>query len=218
MRSIPIISAMLFQLYRLPSRILRNCIRYAAWKLEGGDLYSQTLRRIFREHYGVEIGLYTHGHCFSPGTMDRGTSIGRYCSVAYGARALNHNHPMEFKSTHAFFFNHNLGHCADGLETWNPLSIGNDVWLGTNCLILPHVRRIGDGAVVAAGAVVNKDVPPYAVVAGNPARVVRFRFAPDIIEKLLKSRWWEKPIEALDINEFSRPLHEEPDTDTAGVC
>lgn len=80
---------------------------------------------------------------------------------------------------------------------FEPLSIGNDVWLGHNSTIMPGAGSIGDGAVVAAGAVVNKPVPPYAVVAGNPARVVRYRFDPRTVAELLAERWWK-----LDLDEI----------------
>jgi serine acetyltransferase len=73
---------------------------------------------------------------------------------------------------------------------------------------MPGVSRVGDGAVIAAGAVVNKEVPPYAVVVGNPARVVRFRFSAPTIARLLASRWWEKSIQEIvpDIQQYVRPL------------
>ena len=119
---------------------------------------------------------------------------------------MNRNHPMDFKSTHAFFFNPALGRCSGVELEYTPLDIGHDVWIGANALILPHTTNIGHGAVIAAGAVVNKDVPPYAVVVGNPARLVRFRFPPKVVEELLASKWWEKPIEELDMAEFSRPF------------
>ena len=84
-------------------------------------------------------------------------------------------------------------------------------------LALPHVTNIGDGAVIGAGAVVNKNVPPYAVVVGNPARVVRYRFSQKIIEELLASRWWEKSIEEIKpyIHEFQIP-YKNMDTDQEG--
>lgn len=203
---IPVVSGLLFQLYGVQSRIFRNWIRMVLLRMEGGELYSQTLRRIFREYYKVEIGAYTMGACFTPTAMDRHTTIGRYSSIAFGVRTMNVNHHMEFKSTHGYFFNPRLGYCRQDLMKYTPLSIGNDVWLGSHSLILPHVKQIGDGVVVAAGAVVNKDVPPYAVVVGNPARVVRFRFPEEVIGGLLAERWWEKSIEELDMNEFTRPF------------
>ena len=67
--------------------------------------------------------------------------------------------------------------------------VGNDVWFGRECMILPGIK-IGDGAVIAARAVVVQDVPPYAVVGGNPAKIIKYRFSEEIIEELLKIQWW----------------------------
>ncbi len=196
----------LYRLYRPRRPLLQAVILQAVSRLEGGMLYSTTMRRIFRDYHQVDIGLYTHGDCFTPGAFDRHTTVGRYCSIAQGVRVMNRNHPLEFKSTHAFFFNPMLGHCDRDPVDYMPLEIGSDVWIGTNALVLPHVRRIGDGAVVAAGAVLNKDVPPYAIVVGNPARVVRFRFSQSIIDQLLAERWWEKSVEELELSQFGKPL------------
>lgn len=69
------------------------------------------------------------------------------------------------------------------------VEIGNDVWIGDNVVILKG--KIGDGAVIGAGAVVTRDVPPYAIVAGNPARVIKYRFDDETIRKLLKEKWWD---------------------------
>ncbi|MNI40841.1 Chloramphenicol acetyltransferase [compost metagenome] len=74
--------------------------------------------------------------------------------------------------------------------------IGNDVWIGANAVILPGVT-LGDGAVIGAGAVVTKDVPPYAIVGGVPAKVIRYRFTPEEIEVLLRIKWWEWEIEEI---------------------
>jgi len=113
---------------------------------------------------------------------------------------------MDFKSTHAFFFNPHFGKCSSVDVDITRLNIGNDVWIGSNALLLPQTRNIGHGAVIGAGAVVNKDVPPYAVVVGNPGRVVRFRFPPKVIDELIASKWWDKPIEQLNMAEFTRPF------------
>ena len=201
------LNSFLFRLYNVVgNRTFRKFIRDQICRIEGGEMYSPTLRRIFREFHRVDVGLYTHGGCFVPHMIDRHTTIGRYCSIAQNVRTMNRDHPMDFKSMHAFFFNPKLGYCKDDRIDFSALSIGNDVWIGTSALILPHARSIGDGAVIAAGAVVNKDVPPYSVVVGNPARVVRFRFPKEVIDELLASRWWEKPIEELDVASFNRPL------------
>ena len=197
---------LLLRMYSVPNRLLRVVIRQYVARAEGGEIHSTTLREIFARYYEVRIGMYTHGSCFVPGEFDRFTTIGRYCSIARGSRAFNINHRMDFKSTHGFFFNPRLGLCGEGHEVYVPLLIGNDVWLGANALILPHVKEIGHGAVVAAGAVVGGDVPPYAVVTGNPARVVRYRFPKEVIDQLLASKWWDQPIELLDVTQFTKPV------------
>ena len=116
------LGSIIFNLYRFDHRLLRYSLRRLATHLEKGEYYSPTLRRIFKKYYGVEIGLYTHGGCFIPGECDRFTTIGRYCSIARGVRMLNHNHPLSFKSTHAFFFNSDLKRCKPRLMlSWSAI-------------------------------------------------------------------------------------------------
>ncbi|MBB1502244.1 antibiotic acetyltransferase [Propioniciclava sp. MC1683] len=189
----------------------RGSARRAAVRLatatEGGEFLSSTLREIFRTFHGVEIGLHTHGGCFVPHAFGRGTTIGRYSSIARTAFAATLDHPMDRKSMHGYFFNPNLGLVGEERE-YHSLEIGNDVWLGHNSIIQAGVSSIGDGAVVGAGAVVARDVPPYAVVVGNPGRVVRYRFSPDTIRDLLVERWWERELDELgpDLTAFTRSL------------
>ncbi len=193
-------------LYRIRKNFIRNRVVKLIKKIEGGEFKSKSLRKIFSKYYKVEIGLYTHGGAFRPGQIDKHTSIGRYCSIAVSAHTMNRNHPMDFKSMHAYFFNPGLSLCKEDKIEYTPLEIGNDVWIGHNAIIMPHVQKIADGAVVAAGAVVNKDVPPYAVVVGNPARVVRYRFSQEVIDRLLEEKWWEKDIDELkDKPEYFQP-------------
>jgi virginiamycin A acetyltransferase len=213
------LSGLLFRAYRTENNRLRRFLLGLAARLEDGEMYSQTMRRIFREYHRVEIGMYTHGSCFELSHVDPCTKIGRYCSIAADVRIFNQNHPMGFRSTHGFFFNHALEFCSEYLVRLIPLEVGNDVWIGCRAIIMPNVRSIGDGAVIAAGAVVNKDVPPYAIVCGNPARVVRYRFEPDTVRLLRESRWWERSIEELESvkQDFLRPLQEEdPEIVSAG--
>lgn len=186
---------------------LRGVVLWVIRRLEGGEMTSRTLRRIFSRYWGVDVGLYTHGGCFEPWMVDPQTTIGRYCSIASGVRIVNHNHPLSFKGTSGLFFNPVLGFTDAWLVDHHPLMIGNDVWIGSNAVILPEVNSIGDGAVIGAGAVVNKDVPPYAVVLGNPGRVVKYRFPEDVIAHLLRERWWDADLDELAgrISEFQRP-------------
>lgn len=194
----------LLELYGVERRSVRNTVLSLIRRFDGGELYSQVLRELFSRYHGVDIGLYTHGGCFCPGRFDKKTAIGRYSSMANTAVAFNRNHPLHYKSIHAFFFNPKLKICRNDVLEYIPLNIGNDVWVGHNAIIMPNVRTIGDGAIIAAGAVVNKDVPPYGIVVGNPARVVRYRFSDKIIQELISSRWWAKPIEDLknSVTEF----------------
>ena len=193
---------------------LRGLSLWLLRRLEGPELTSPTIRTIFSRYFGVEIGMYSHGAFFEPFAVDEQTTIGRYCSMARGARIVNHNHPVGFKSTSGLFFNPHFGLCDHSLVEFNPLHVGNDVWIGTNAVILPEVSTIGDGAIIGAGAVVSRDVPPYAVVLGNPARIVKFRFSEDVIAQLLEERWWEQDVEGLvpSLAEFQRPVEPSPAT------
>ncbi len=159
-----------------------------------------------------EIGVFTyirgaHGR-LAPGV----SSIGRYCSIAPDVVAGESTHPTGWLSTHPFQYGHKdfarfvkkptSRLQPDGLN--EPVKIGNDVWLGAGADIMRGVT-IGDGAIVAAGAVVTKDVPPYAIVGGVPARLIRYRFEPGLIADLLAVRWWRfHPDDLSDIS-FDEP-------------
>lgn len=177
-------------------RSIRWLIRRMVMKLEGGELYSLTLRRIYKEHYGIAIGMYSYG-CFDLHNFPSGTVIGRYCSFANGVAILNANHPVDRIALHPFFYNPVFGVVNDLKIERGFLVIGHDVWVGRNALILPRVRHIGNGAVIGAGAVVTKDVPPYAIVGGNPARIIRYRFPQAIQQAAEASKWWTYSIDEL---------------------
>ncbi|SIQ21959.1 MULTISPECIES: CatB-related O-acetyltransferase [unclassified Bosea (in: a-proteobacteria)] len=130
--------------------------------------------------------------------------IGRYGSIADGVEILlGGNHRLDWVTSYPFPALPRLWPKAAGITgfdaTRGDVVIGHDVWLGSQCMVMSGVT-IGHGAVVAARAVVTKDVPPYAIVAGNPGRVVRLRFDEATVASLLETRWWELPkdrIEAL---------------------
>ena len=202
------LSKFLLNLYKIKNHRVRTIIRSIVYRLEGGEFYSETIRKIYSTYYGVDIGKYSHGGCFDIYMIDPYTKIGRYCSLAKGVRIVNHNHPVSFKSTSALFFNPELGYSDKWLVDFNPIEIGNDVWIGANAVILPEVKQIGDGAIIGAGSVVFKDVPPYAVVLGNPGRVIKYRFSEEMIKNLIEEKWWERDIEDIksDIVEYQTIL------------
>jgi len=190
-RSLSVFSDLIMKVYKL--KTLRPfCLRLVN-KLESGPFFSKTLRRIFYDFYGVQIGSYSYGSCFVPGLFPKGTEIGAYCSIASGLKVFRRNHPLHTVTQHPFFYNHILGLVAnDAINTneENPLSIGNDVWIGDSVLIMANCKSIGDGAIVGAGSVVTKNVEPYTVIAGNPARVIKKRFDDETICKIMSTKWW----------------------------
>ncbi|MEM7810476.1 MAG: antibiotic acetyltransferase [Planctomycetota bacterium] len=165
-----------------------------ASRLEGGEQRSATARRMMAEFYDVEIAPYTYGGVFAPGAYDRPTKVGRYSSISRGTRAFGRNHPFDRVSTSSYFYAPSFGILEEeNLPPYVPLEIGHDVWIGFGVIITPGCARIGTGAVVAAGAVVTKDVPDFAVVGGGPAKVIKKRFPDDVCDAILESRWWELP-------------------------
>jgi probable biosynthetic protein (TIGR04098 family) len=175
--------------------IVRTLIDMAMTRIVGRDEYrSHALRRYFQRTYGIEVGLYSIG-AFDRWRIPPNSRIGRYCSIARSARLIDANHPTEALSTHPYFYLKDFGVVDADLARLRPPVVEDDVWLGHNCVITPECHRIGRGAVVGAGAVVMNDVPPYAVMAGAPARLVRLRFAPEVIEAVEATRWWllDKP-------------------------
>ncbi len=124
------------------------------------------------------------------------TTIGKFCSIAAMTRINPGNHPMQ-RASQSHFTYRASAYFDDAEDDaaffdWRrstPVTIGHDVWIGHGAIILPG-RSIGTGAVVAGGAIVTKDVAPYTIVAGNPAKVIRPRFAPAIAERLVALAWW----------------------------
>lgn len=163
---------------------------------------SEVLRTMMNRYYRVKIGLYTYGGCFSP-TFNQGgaeVSVGRYCSFAPNVHYYGANHPLNYITTSPYFYNKNFGGFEVRDVERSKLAIGNDVWIGDSVCILDGCRTIGTGAVVGAGSIITKDVPPFAIVAGNPAKIIRFRFSEDERQRLLCSKWWErKPKELMRI-------------------
>jgi len=169
----------------------------------------------------VEVGEYTYyddpddplgfeRHAVLYGVGSERLVIGRFCAIASGVRFLmpGANHADLGPSTFPFgiFGEPWASRTMDlvmGAVSRGDTTVGHDVWLGYRALVLPGVT-LGHGAVVAAASVVASDVPPYAIVAGNPARVVRMRFDEEGVESLLRAAWWDWPIDL--VTEHARTI------------
>lgn len=156
-------------------------------------------RSAFSIRCNVSIGAFTY---FQTGSLEACSSIGRYCSIAGNLRVGDIEHPTDWLGTSPFQYNAARFGWHDSADDYvaltgrkdsfrkSPVVIGHDVWIGARVTILRGVT-IGDGAIVAGGSVVTKDVEPYCVVGGVPARPIRKRFDDDTVKRLLDLRWWD---------------------------
>lgn len=153
---------------------------------------------------GTRMGDYTYT---GPFDMIFNCDIGKYTSISYGVTIAPPEHNYKRMTMHPFIHNAKYNLLTDAAgnpllpndKLDKPLSIGNDVWIGANVTVLRGIR-IGDGAVIGANSLVNKDIPPYAIAVGNPAKVIKYRFNDRIISKLLKLKWWEWTVDKINKN------------------
>jgi len=183
-----------------------------------GDTRTVYLKNVVTDP-AVTVGDYSFYHDFRsdprdfqtanllyhyPGSGDR-LSIGRFTSIACGAKFLmtGGNHTLASLSTYPFaIFGEEWDEAMRPREAWDnrgPIVVGSDVWIGFEALVLQGVT-IGDGAIVASRAVVTRDVAPYEIVAGVPARRIRSRYPADTVARLLALRWWDWPAETIAAN------------------
>lgn len=160
--------------------------------------------------YGSKIGLATY---ISPNCLLIGVKVGRFCSIGKNLVTNLGLHPSGvFVSTHPSFFStgrqsgfsfveETIFEEHKYIDAENKLvaEIGNDVWIGDNVTIMDGIK-IGDGAIVGAGAIVTRDVEPYAIVTGIPAKLKRYRFTEQQIERLLAIKWWNWDFEKIKAN------------------
>lgn len=165
----------------------------------------------------IEVGRfsyysgYYHGHSFDDCARyllaDRSDVdkliIGSFCSIGSGASFImagNQGHRSDWLSSYPFFYMQQEPAFAAASDAFMPAGntvIGNDVWIGSEAMIMPGIS-VGDGAVIGSRAVITRDVEPYAIVAGNPAKVIRMRFPEEQVQMLLEMRWWDWPMPAIE--------------------
>ncbi len=177
-----------------------------------GDTQTVYLKNVITES-GIEIGDYTMYNDFvnDPRDFEKNNvlyhypingdklKVGKFCSIACGAKFLftSANHTMHSISTYPFpiFFEEwglDVTNITSAWDNKGDIVIGNDVWIGYEAVVLSGVT-IGDGAIIGTRAVVTKDVPPYTIVGGIPAKPIRKRFSDEVISKLLELQWWNWP-------------------------
>lgn len=187
---------------------------------DGSKLPNNVFLKAVIDHPRIEVGDYTYANDFDPPTELSGWAgrlapylfpsssdrliIGKFGQFAHGVRFITHsaNHDMRGFSTFPFAIHDPDRFLAypSSLPPGRDTIVGHDVWIGAEARILPGAR-IGHGVIIGAEAVVGGEIPDYSVVVGNPGRVLRRRFAPDTIERLLAVAWWDWPIEKIITHE-----------------
>ncbi len=141
-----------------------------------------------------KIGNYSY---VNHDTLIQNTTIGNYTSIAHGVKMGLGAHPLHLFSTSPVFYKKknslkiNVIKEDVNFNEYKPIKIGHDVWIGANVIIMDGIK-IGNGAVIAAGAIITKNVPPYAIIAGIPGKIIKFRFEEQTINELEKTKWWLK--------------------------
>ena len=150
-------------------------------------------RHFFDTYTGIPVGKYTYGYQYL--NNNNIESIGAFCSIAEGQLVIPNDHRMDWITTSPIaslkqFSFTDKDYMSEYISDEDrKVVIGNDVWIGARCIIFEGIT-IGDGAVIAAGSIIRKDVPPYAVVGGGVDKILKYRFDKDTVNKLLQIQWW----------------------------
>ena len=184
----------------------RKIITGIVSKFEGGVWRSPTIRKLYKKYRNIEVGYGSYGGWMTE-LFEGPAIIGNYTSIGRNLRRICVNHHLDYTTTHPCAFNPVFGWVDKDDRERSCINIGNDVWIGDYVTILPSCHEIGNGAVIAAGAVVTKDVPPYEVWGGVPACCLKRRFSSELANKLEESKWWMIPENELKkyVDMFSDP-------------
>ncbi|WP_026529105.1 CatB-related O-acetyltransferase [Butyrivibrio sp. VCD2006] len=177
------------------SRFIRKSLIWLYSRREGGVFRSSTIRKLHENYKGIKAGFNSYG--WTAESIDGPATIGNYTSIGKNVRRICVNHLFSYATTHPCIFNPTLGWVDIDSRERVHINIGNDVWIGDNVTILPSCVSIGNGAIIGAGAVVTKNVPPYEIWGGVPAHCIKRRFSDEVILGLEKIQWWNFPEERL---------------------
>lgn len=166
-------------------RMVKHAVRLKRLARDGIYVHPDSF---LADHLVIGMGTRINGPCHIYATVENPVTIGKYCAIGHHLRIINRNHDLT-RANLQEALEQRLGFAPPTPST-SSIHIGNNVWIGDNVIILPGVH-IGDGAVIGAGSVVTKPVPPFAIVAGNPARFIRKRFSDAVIEIMAGSAWWD---------------------------
>ncbi|MBS1751529.1 MAG: CatB-related O-acetyltransferase [Bacteroidetes bacterium] len=186
------------------ARDAENKQRFATSIIDRGSSFSKNVTIGKHSHIlencivnDVHIGSYSY---LGRNSLAQHVTIGNYCSIAHDVIIGLGAHPLNMFSTSPLFYKANntmrvkLVTTDSNFQEYKQIQIGNDVWIGARAIILDGVV-VGNGAVIAAGAVVTKDVPPFAIVGGVPAKIIKLRFPEKISNELSKTKWWDNNAE-----------------------
>lgn len=171
-------------MFELSRKIINRLVRIATFRkgIYGNIGYGNTYKKNVFIHEMSTVGNYNY---FGNDVMVTNAKIGNYCSIAPGVKIGQAEHSISYITTCNKITKKNIKFDMFPKQT----KIENDVWIGGNAIILQGVS-IGNGAVIGAGAVVNKDIPDYAIAVGVPAKIVKYRFNEEKIHRLIESEWW----------------------------
>lgn len=191
----------------VPQWKIKHKLKQIDYKHESIDINPKLSKITLAENikeFGWDIGNHTYGTPLILEANMAGLKIGKFCSIAPGVIIVLGNHITNTATTYPFtsLKSYWPGARREPIEDHNTkgdVTVGNDVWMGRNAIVMSGVT-IGDGAVIAANSVVTKDVKPYSIVGGNPAKLIRMRHSDDIIEALMQIKWWDWSDEEVDNN------------------
>lgn len=152
-------------------------------------------KSVIASNCSIGYGTRINGRVVLKGAGD--VTIGRYCAVGYGVKIITSNHDHRYINLQ-FYLQKKIGATVPHINC-KGIEIGHNAWIGDSVIILPDVK-IGNGAVIGAGSIVTKDIPPYAIAVGNPARIIKFRFSQKMQEDIEKLQWWKWSLEEMRKN------------------